>query len=388
MVLFMLLAAVTFEQGLQLKREQKLPEAEAVFAELARENPQDAAVTEQWATVLGWLGRFDDSIKAWQHALLLKPGEAAYSLGLARVQYWKGELPAARARLEGAADLDSLSLLGDVCTAMGDAACAHSAYERALALSPADAGLSKKLRLAVPKPARRFDAGGSVDHYNTARDFEGAFFAQGSAQLAPSFVLSAGYEQLRQFGQVDHRLNLTAYLNPTQALSLGARLAVSPTGNTVANWETSISAEQRAAAFASVLLNLRHLDFTGNGVTIVGPGVRFFAGAFSLLLSGGPVFSSVFATQAFGQGRLEWNASDQVSLYAGYSRGGEAQHVAGAALLPPGSPTTEIRTTADAIAGALWQFQPALGVRLDYTHEVREATHVRNSLGTALNYRF
>ncbi len=393
MILYLLIAAVTFEQGLQLKREQKLPEAAQVFAELVRAQPRDAAAAEQWATVLGWLGRFDESIAAWRHALELKPGEPDYAVGLARVQYWKGELQPAREGLEKAVqaaprDLDALSLLGDVCTAAHDPDCAHSAYERAHALDPANADLARKLARAGPRQLHRLDAGGTLDQYNTARDFEGSFFAQVSAQLAAGFVLSAGYEQLRQFGQVDHRVNLTAYLNATDTLQLSARVAVSPGANTIANWDAGVSAEQRVASFASALLLLRHLDFSDNGVTILGPGVRFLYGSFSLLLSGGPVFSSVFDTQAFGQGRLEWNATDELSFYGGYSRGGEAQHVAGAALLPPGAPTTEIRTTSDAIFGAQWQFAPSFGVRLDYTHEVRQATYTRNRLGSAFNYRF
>jgi len=67
--------AASFEEGLALKKQEKLAEAEAVFAEIVREQPTDAAALAQWATLLGWLGRFDDSIAAWGRALAEKPDE-------------------------------------------------------------------------------------------------------------------------------------------------------------------------------------------------------------------------------------------------------------------------------------------------------------------------
>lgn len=396
MILAILMAAASFEEGLQLKKQEKFAQAEAVFAELLREKPDDLPALMQWATLLGWLGRFDDSIGAWRRALDLRPpakDALDCRIALSRVQYWKGDLPQSRGRLEQVVEeapreLDALVLLGDVCTAQHDPACARSAYQRARALDPGNPELGKKLARTAAPVRGRLDAGGTVDGYDTARGTEGSFFAQGSWQVTAPLVLSAGYEQLHQFSQVDHRLNLTAYLNPTSALQLGARVAVSPGAHTIANWDAAVSAEQRLASFVSALVTVRHLDFSDNGVTIVGPGVRLGYAAFSLLLSGGPVFSTVFSTQAFGQGRLEWAATDALALYAGYSRGGEAQHVAGAAALPAGAPTTEIRTTSDLTAGSLWQIDRAFGLRLDYTHEHRQSTYTRNSLGSALTWRF
>lgn len=392
MIAALLIAALSFEQGLALKKQEKFAEAEAVFAALVREHPQDAAALEQWATLLGWLGRFDESIAAWRQAAAVDPAKPDYAVGLARVQYWKGDLEAARKGLDAVAtaaprSLDALALLGDVCTAQRDSLCARDRYERAAALDPADPVLQRKLAATAGPATRRLDAGGIYDSYDTNRGREGSFFLQGSALVAAPLVLSAGYEQLRQFGLVDHRLNLTAYLNPAESLQLGARLAVSPGAQTIAGWDATLSAEQRVWTAASALLSVRHLHFTGNGVTIVGPGVRLSKGPLALVVSGGPVFSTAFATQAFAQGRLEWVASDSYSFYAGLSRGGEAQVVPGGAATP-GAPASEIRTTTDLVAGALWQATRAIGLRLDFTREVREGSYTRLSAGSAVNYRF
>ena len=123
----------TFEEGLALKKQEKLAEAERVFAEVVRDQPTDAAALEQWATLLGWLGRFDDSITAWRRALAQKPEDPDYRMGLARAEYWKGELAPARRRVEALllaspGNTDALILAGDICAAQKDMGCARERY--------------------------------------------------------------------------------------------------------------------------------------------------------------------------------------------------------------------------------------------------------------------
>src|SRR5512143_1834235 len=89
-------AAATLDEGVALKQQNRLAEAESVLAEVVREHPDDPKALGEWATVLGWLGRFDDSIAAWSRALAKKPGDPDAALALARVEYWKGDLGAAR----------------------------------------------------------------------------------------------------------------------------------------------------------------------------------------------------------------------------------------------------------------------------------------------------
>src|SRR5262249_57902805 len=101
-----------------------------------------------------------------------------------------------------------------------------------------------------------------------------------------SFVLSGGYEQLRQFGKVDHRFNLGGYLHPMDGLLLTARVAVSPTADTIAPWEASGGVELHVAGPVTALATLRHLDFSNQGVNIFGAGARIDAGARALLGQG------------------------------------------------------------------------------------------------------
>jgi hypothetical protein len=89
------------------------------------------------------------------------------------------------------------------------------------------------------------------------------------------------------------------------------------------------------------------------------------------------VYSTISATQGFGSGRLEYAFSDDWRGYAGFARGAQAQF-----LLP-----TEIAT--DVTAGLIWQIDRRWGVRLDYTYEkFGDNTYVRNSVGSALTFKF
>jgi YaiO family outer membrane protein len=372
--------AATFEDGLALKKQEKFAEAEVVFAEVVRARPTDAAALEQWATLLGWLGRFDDSVSAWRRALEQKPDDPDYVMGLSRVQYWKGELAPARERMEGLVraaprNADALALIGDICTAQHDLACARQSYGSALAIAPSTV-LEKKLAQAAGPLTGRFDTGGQVDSYDTPRNVEGSFFVQGSWQALESLVISGGYEQLRQFGFVDHRLNVGGYLHPIDGLLLNVKVAISPTADSVAPWEASGGVEMKLYGPLTGLANVRHLDFSDNGVTIVGAGARVDVGAVSLTAQGGAVFSTRDDLQGFGAGRIEYAVNDDWHVYAGVSRGGQAQ-----LLLPPAIAT-------DVTAGAIWQIDRAWGVRLDYTYEKYGDAYVRNSVGSALTFKF
>ena len=96
----LILVAATFDEGVALKKQEKFVEAEAVFAQLVREDPQNVKALAQQATLLSWLGKFDAALAAWRRAVELEPDEPDYSVALSRVQYWKGDLGEARTRLD------------------------------------------------------------------------------------------------------------------------------------------------------------------------------------------------------------------------------------------------------------------------------------------------
>jgi len=274
---------------------------------------------------------------------------------------------------------DALTLSGDICAADHDLGCARDDYRRARAIAPS-AELDKKLAGAAEPARYRFDAGGQVDSYDLGtRGAEGSLFVQGSWQVASPLVLSGGYEQLHQFGRVDQRLNLGAYVHPAEALVVTAHVAVSPTADTIAPWEAGAGAEVHVAGPFTALTSVRHLDFDAEGVTIVGAGARLDIGGWSLSGQGGAALSTVNATQAFGLGKIEYAFGAAVRVYYGFARGRQAQ--APQLMLPPAVAT-------DITAGLTWQVDRAWAVRLDYTYESYGDIYTRNSLGSALTFKF
>jgi YaiO family outer membrane protein len=372
--------AATLEEGLALKKQQRLPEAEAALAQVVAEHPDDPAALSEWATVLGWLGRHDDAVAAWDRVLALKPGDPDATVAQARVLYWKGDRPAAKSRLGTVLaarpdDVDALTLRGDVLLADRDLPGARADYQRAQALAPSPDLEVKLARTDEPRRAR-VDAGGQLDRYDTSRGTEGSFFVQGSDQVADALVISGGYEQLHQFGQTDHRLNLGAYLHPIDRLLLNARFAWSPSANTVATWEASGGVELLVAGPVTALVNTRHLDFPNQGVTLVGGGARVDVAPVSVTVQAGVTASTVNDLTAYVSARVEVALAEAWRAYAGFARGDQAQ-----LLLPTATAT-------DWVAGVLWQASPTVGLRLDYTHETFGAFYARDSLGSAVTVKF
>ncbi|HKV09889.1 MAG TPA: alkaline phosphatase family protein [Thermoanaerobaculia bacterium] len=78
------LAALHFQEG-------RLREAEALYAKLVAENPDDAALHASYAGVLGVLGRFDEARKHLEKALALDPLNAEAHHNLAVIHERAGE---------------------------------------------------------------------------------------------------------------------------------------------------------------------------------------------------------------------------------------------------------------------------------------------------------
>jgi tetratricopeptide (TPR) repeat protein len=374
--------AASFQDGLALKRQQRLTEAAAVFEELLAHDPQDVDSLEQWATLLGWQGRYDDAAAAWQRALSARPQTPRFQLGLARVRYWKGALQESRAGLEEVlrqtpADVDALLLAGDVSLAQRDPATAREFYRRARELDPSTPGIEAKLARAAPALSRRIDVGGTVDHYDNVRNIEGSFFAQVGAKLSEPLVVSAGYEELHWFGQVDHRINAGFYLQASEGLLLHARGSFKTAPGFSSSWEALTDVDLRLSRSFAGLFLVRHLGYGAEGVNIVAPGLRFEPReGFAIIAQGGAVFSTVSATTAYALGRVELQASDAFRFCVGVSRGDEAQR--------PLAPATSTTGT----AGVVLTLPGGYGLRFDYALEDRLHTHVRNSLGSAVTARF
>src|SRR5205823_4797003 len=118
--------------------------------------PNNANALEQLALLQGWTGRYEDAIKTWELGLSRHLGDPPYYyVGIARVSFWKGDTQRSLHELERAlalqpTDSDAWTLQGDVLLSLNRIKEARASYQQALAISPQDSEIAKKLTRAVP----------------------------------------------------------------------------------------------------------------------------------------------------------------------------------------------------------------------------------------------
>ena len=382
--------AATLEEGLALKKQEKLAEAAAVFEGLVRARPDHAAALEQLAIVQGWLGQHDAAIATWTRLIALAPKELSFQVGRSRVRYWKGELAGARAEVEAVLvrapkDVDALLLAGDVALAQGERDDARDRYQRARELAPGDAAIEAKLAHTQAPPRFRIDLGGELDGFSdfddahqSNRGVEGGLFAQLGVRATDDLTLGAGVEELRWFGFTDHRGNLTGDLRLSPGLLLSARVAATPSNKFLAAWEAGAGVELRVEGPWTALAAARHLSYTGNEVTLLQPGARFESGPFSAQLQGVIALASQGDPTGAGILRLGWSFGDAVSSWLGGSYGKEA-------LSTPAG--TSFALVAAAFTGLAWSIVPEFGVRLDLGYERRQDAYQKVSGALGLTFK-
>lgn len=374
--------AASYEDGLRLKEQKQLASATTAFAEVAAREPRNAQAREQLAIVLGWQSRFDESIAAWQQAIALAPGKPGYHIGLARVNYWKGNRSAALQSLDTALRLDpkntdALKLQGDVLLADNRPAEARSAYQRAQQITPSDAEIATKLSRIVEPLPWRLDAGFTYDDYDNLRGGENSRFVQLGRRVGNGGdVLYARYDGYANFGSQDDGLTLGAYWLPHPRLLLNLE-AGRTFGNADFRPDTLLlaSGEWLVEFPVQPLLAYRYLKYDNGSVSTITPGVR-------LPFTGGHVEARYGIT-----GNISGSSTGVFSAKLTLEREGYTPYFAfttGSEALPPQA-KADITILGGGVAFAL---SPQWGARVDYSYEDRKDIYKHHAIGAGLTYRF
>ncbi len=374
--------AATYEDGVRFKNQQQLPSAAAAFAEVAAREPRNVLAREQLAIVLGWQNRFDESIAAWRQAIALAPDKADYHIGLARVNYWKGNRSAALQSLDTALRLapgstEALKLQGDVLLADNRPAEARSAYQRAQQLTPSDAEIATKLSRIVEPLLWRLDAGFTYDDYDNFRGAENSRFVQLGRRVGKGGnVLYARYDGFANFGSQDDGLTLGAYWlpHPKLLLNLEAGLTL---GNADFRPDTLLlaSGEWLLDFFVQPLFAFRYLKYDNGTVTTLQPGLR-------LPFTGGNVEARYGITN-----NISGSSTGVFSGKLTLEREGYTPYLAfttGSEALPP-------QAEADITifgGGVAFDLSSQWGARVDYSYEDRKDIYKHHAIGAGLTYKF
>ena len=374
-----------FDQGLALKRSEKFADAALIFSQIVAENPSDSDALEQLATLQGWLQRYDESIVSWEKILAWHPESFDYHLGLARVLSWKGNIVRAKTEYEAALkikpeDFDALMGLGDLEMRRGNVLVAHKIYLKAQAQNPDDPNLKKKLMQTVPPLLWRLDAGYSYDGYNHQRSGENNTYVQIGRQFSPDRFKSSlwtRHEWQNHFAKVDNTIYVGGSLQPVKSLALQFEMGWTPTPNFQPLRQMNLTADFSVNPLFVPSLAYKHLEYPDGNVNIAMPGVRLqFLSWASITYR--HLFSSNITgpdTQAW-QIRTDWDATENLSFYGGYSQGNES--------LPPLSTAFN----ESIYAGLVYALDRNWSWRIDYSYENRPNFYNRSSIGTGLTFKF
>lgn len=395
------LAAASLDEGLALKKEGRLAEAETVFRAVATAAPADVEAATQLATVVGWQGRHDEAIPLWESARRLRPDDADLTLGLARVLYWSKRYDRAAAELDALLakmpkHVEVLLLRGDVAAAAGDRAMARSDGDRAMArsfyhraqrLAPGDPEVMKRLeRLDATEPpsdlSLRLDLTFGRDRFGSDRGRERSHAWSLAAGHKDYATVLVGFDSATPFGQREERWKVGLAGSPLPKVEAEAAYAwTSKLNEFNPDHEWSAGLGWQVLPWLQPVVDWRHSSYADDAIDLYRPGVRLRPVTWATIETRYLMADS--DRNHVNEGALARIAVDigpaigssaTVEPYIGFSRGEEAT--------PPLQPTM-VSTYS---SGVVVSGPRGGGVRLDWFLEDRQGQykHVGMSIGFTL----
>ncbi|MGX5831733.1 YaiO family outer membrane beta-barrel protein [Mesorhizobium sp. 43Arga] len=408
------------EKGRRLRTAGKLPEAEKVYRRALGLAPKNTDILVALGLTVGSSQRFDEAGHFFDRALVIKPGLLDARIGKIRLAIWRGDVPGARALVDGvlasspdnveALDLDAriavleadytragqsfqrvlaidprnaeaLVGIGDVRRAQGDDDAARQAYREALAIEPGSSDIEQ--RLAVPPPRKwRLDLGTEVsDLTNGLGDWTDS--SAGLAyRLSPRTTISGRTRVATRFGRTDVQIEGRIDEAFSPAFSAYALAAATPDADFLARYSIGAGASLQlmaaAKAFGPLSLNIDTLydNFTDTNVTSVSPWVQGYIFDGRLGLSARWVHAADnIGTRADGYVlRADLAMTQRFNLFGGYA---DAPEISDGTLVP----------TRTVFGGISWDVNDPLTLRASIAHEQRP-TFDRSTFGLGLTARF
>lgn len=386
-----LAAGATIEDGLRFKQDKQLPEAEAAFSQvIAAEPGNDHALAER-ATVRGWQQHYEAAISDWKAAIALKPQEADYHTGLARVLWWKGEREAALAELDRALlirprDAELWELKGDIARADNNRTLATTAYREADRIDQGDR-VSARLGL-IPGPAQswRIDAGAGRDSYSAVRTLETTGYASVAYAERPGddggplWTARLGTNIAHRFDEIDTTIEGEGSYRYLDGLRVIARGGFTPSADFTYDWTAGAGLVATPGYGFAALLDVDHQQYNASDhqVLRVSPGIGYDFWKLSTELR-------YYATTEHAPGATEHGGS--VMARVGLDLGRihpSLSYLQGRETDPP-FPITNVRAV---WGGVVFDLDRNLSLRVDAAYEHREDQYNRTSVGGGVIVRF
>ncbi|HEY0863887.1 MAG TPA: YaiO family outer membrane beta-barrel protein [Lacunisphaera sp.] len=405
------------------------PRAISLYQALVEQEPANPAHYYQLGTVLGWAGRYNESISTLERGLQLAPDDSDLRLARARVLAWSGKLARAEELIrdilaghpknfearnmlgrvllwqrqfdaadevfqsiltEKPADTDALIGSGDVQRFQERYDTARPYYERALVIDPASKDIQRRLASVRRAGRWRLDLGWGLSTFSGSSplsDWEGWDAALRYA-LDRKTGLSLATVWAHRFDLDDQQFTLGLDRRITDNLSGYGRVSLTPAADFFARRSLAAGGEWRFRQGTkewppTVLLADYRVSRYGSGTAhSLALGVTQYTNHHLAVTVKGTLSRNLNGHFTTGwQVRLDGDPTDHWRWNLGYADGKESLSVT---IIDY---TREVRNRA-VFAGVFREFSPTLGLRLDVSHEWTPGSPARNTLHAGLVTRF
>ncbi|MDH3673680.1 MAG: YaiO family outer membrane beta-barrel protein, partial [Gammaproteobacteria bacterium] len=282
-------------------------------------------------------------------------------------------------------NLEAVLGLGDVKAAQGDYDRAEANYRRAATIDPTSAEVAERLSRERPRTfSWRLDTNGSYSRFSReSRPSWRESFNQISYQVSPNTVVHGRWEISERFDRldnyfqagVDHRLSDRVsgyiYLGFTPSANFRERRAASGGG------AVRLGSGQDRFGPTVFTIDTRQATYGTGDVTTIIPGLQQYLLAGRLWLSAKWIntLDEIDRHRKGWSARVDGQVVWRVILYAGLAD----------------APETQANLTLDTrsyFGGIVVQLTPRLSARLDYLHEDRQDSFIRESVNMGISFNF
>jgi YaiO family outer membrane protein len=386
-----LAAGASLDEGLRLKQERQLPQAEAAFTTVITAEPGNHRALAERATVRGWQQHYDEAIADWRAAIALQPQDADYHTGLARVLWWKGDRTGAldaldRGLLLRPRDAEMWELKGDIARADGNRALAITAYREADRIDQGSRLGERLGKIEGPDQSWRIDVGGVRDSYSQTRPIE----ALGYASVAyadrpgddggPLWTARLGTNVEHRFEAIDATIEGEGSYRYMEGLRLIARGGFTPSADFTYDWTLGAGVVVSPVRPLGLLLDVDHQQYNASEQQVlrVSPGIAWDFWRLSTELRYRAVVQHVPGTTDTGD-----SGSIRVTLDLGRFHP-SLSYLQGREPDPPFA-ITDVRAI---WGGVVFDIDRNLSLRIDGAFEHRDAQYDRTSVGGGVILRF
>lgn len=348
------------ESAFAAKNAGDYDKAAQLFTELLQRDKNDAELWFHYGLVLRFAGALEEAVAAQKTAQNLAPHDLDIQLEIARLNYYRGDISAAREQLQ------SVSTQAPDYPGVAE-------LQRQLESAGAKASVDKPWWLTLGHEWSRLERGDrwqmNLLHLN--RTLSADMSAQLQLEHAERYDDADYYAALSGFYRLTSRVNLAA--------GIGAGIEADYLPNTrvwlYGDWLALRSVKRNTGL--RLTLDLNHNRYSELQVNVAKPGVRMeFADHLEWSLQSILVDSSGGSSQSGWATRVAWSwRQPDVRLDAGYSSAPESEE----------SVTLDTRGY---FVGARWQFSRSTAAALSLAREERESVPFRDIVNLSVIIRY